>query len=291
MGIIKERLIKELMESEVKVGDEVFVVKALVEQYPRSPEQKVLCIVNEILEDGRYLVSKKETGYGDKTVALYRDQFTRDTFLVGANPFPEKPWNSRIRYYNFTLEGILSHIGASGYTTNRVKSDYVVNGIAAKECNFNPFVMKNGEKFFYQRPYCWTLENKQLFIESIYQHMNCGTVLLRERSFEYVDEELKNGNTEVGFADVVDGKQRLSCLMDFVNDGFQDMHGNYYSDLSNYAQHQFRSSQALTLGQMNVGATDEEVIQAFLNINFEGVPMSKEHIEYVKKINEKLIEN
>lgn len=34
--------------------------------------------------------------------------------------------------------------------------------------------------------------------------------------------------------------------------------------------------------------TDEDTISAFLGVNFTGVPMSKEHIEYVQKIQSKL---
>ena len=113
-------------------------------------------------------------------------------------------------------------------------------------------------------------------------------VLLRKRSFEYMENELKNGNAEVGFFDVVDGKQRLGCIIDFVNDKFQDLHGNYYSDLSEKAQYLFRSSQVLTYGEMEVGTSDEDVIEAFLHVNFTGVPMSKEHIDYVKEIHNKL---
>lgn len=155
-------------------------------------------------------------------------------------------------------------------------------------CNFNPYVVKDDEKLYYQRDYCWTLKDKQLFIESIYQSINCGMILLRKRSFDYVENELKKGNSEVGFFDVVDGKQRLACLANFVNDKFQDLHGNYYSDLSNKAQHLFRSSRALTYAEMEEGTTDNEVIEAFLHVNYTGVVMSQEHIDYVKEISQKL---
>jgi hypothetical protein len=35
-------------------------------------------------------------------------------------------------------------------------------------------------------------------------------------------------------------------------------------------------------------ATDEDVIATFLGVNFTGVPMSQEHIDYVKEIQKKL---
>ena len=46
----------------------------------------------------------------------------------------------------------------------------------------------------------------------------------------------------------------------------------------------FRYSKCLSLLIMEEGTTDDEAIAAFLNVNFTGVPMSKEHIEYVKEI-------
>ena len=34
------------------------------------------------------------------------------------------------------------------------------------------------------------------------------------------------------FKDLVDGKQRLNAIVDFVQDKYTDSFGNYYSDLS-----------------------------------------------------------
>lgn len=291
----KNEMLKEVIAKELAIGDKVIVKKGLFDVYARNPDGDENCIITNIIGDGKYEVTiNTNEDWRRKSIVLSENDMKRDLFDVGANPFPEKPWNSRITYSAFSIEGILSLIGESSrlfdveLKISRAKDNYVVNGIKALECNFNPYVEKNGEKLYYQRDYCWTLNDKQLFIESIYQSMNCGTVLLRERSFKWVDNELKKGNTEAGFFDVVDGKQRLSCLIEFVNDKFKDMHGNYYSDLSNRAQWRFRDSRSLNFGQMHSGSTDEEAIEAFLHVNFHGIPMSKEHIDYVKEIHNKI---
>lgn len=284
----KDEMVKAFLEKEWKVGDEATTKCGFLDNLARDPDRKEYIIIKKILPDEKFVVNWKTHDYWKvKDIILDKTQIERSLFNVGANPFPDRAWNRRIRTTNYDLEGIMLFIGASG-RVGRKAEKYEINGICPCECNFNPYVLKNGEKLYYQRDFCWTLKDKQLFIESVYQSINCGMVLLRKRSFKYVEEQCKNGNSEVGFFDVVDGKQRLGCIIDFVNDKFQDMHGNYYSDLSDRAQHLFRNSQVLTYGEMEEGTTDEDVIEAFLHVNFTGVPMSQEHIDYVREIQKKL---
>lgn len=289
MGKKKDELMASYLAQEWKVGDEGVTKRGLLDDLARDPNAREYVQIMKVLPDGKFMVHWKT---GDKwkinDVILDTTQIKRSTFNVGGNPFPEKAWNRRIRTTNYSLEGIMLFVGASG-RVGRKTEDFEINGIHPKECNFNPYVFKDGEKLYYQRDFCWTLKDKQLFIESIYQSINCGMVLLRKRSWKYVEEQCKNGNPEVGFFDVVDGKQRLGCIIDFVKDKFQDMHGNYYSDLSERAQYLFRESQVLTYAEMEEGTTDEDVIEAFLHVNFTGVPMSQEHIDYVKEIQKKLV--
>lgn len=50
----------------------------------------------------------------------------------------------------------------------------------------------------------------------------------------------------------------------------------------------FENSRTLTFAQMDESTTDQDVINAFLHVNFTGVPMSHEHIEYVKELNKRM---
>ena len=36
--------------------------------------------------------------------------------------------------------------------------------------------------------------------------------------------------------------------------------------------------------EINEGATDEDVLRVFLNVNYSGKPMSREHLDYVKSL-------
>ena len=44
------------------------------------------------------------------------------------------------------------------------------------------------------------------------------------------------------------------------------------------------SFRGVTIGELGELATDEDVKDTFLSINFTGVPMSQDHIDYVKSI-------
>jgi uncharacterized protein with ParB-like and HNH nuclease domain len=93
-----------------------------------------------------------------------------------------------------------------------------------------------------------------------------------------------SGEMEIGLYDIIDGKQRLNAIQEFVNDIITDSYGNYFSDLSDQAQDEFYDYMGLSFYMLPTDATDDEILHEFLSVNFTGVQMSKEHIEYVKSI-------
>ena len=199
----------------------------------------------------------------------------------GVNPLDIETWTRNCRVKLTSVGGFISRL-TEGQSGNKGKNKGKVPG----ELNFNPYVIipSTGEKKYYQRPYCWTLEDEQLFIESIYNELDCGKVVLRTNNISEVMEAFMNGNREVCYYDVVDGKQRLHTLNRFINDEFPDSHGNYYSDFSDVAKRMFKSRNCITLLEMGDESTDEDVLKVFLNVNFSGKPMSKEHIKFVQGI-------
>ena len=284
----KEKLIKEFLSNDIKVGDKVIVKKKLLGGYSNNPELDETVTVKEVY-DHSIKVSNTENYLDD--VVLEDGQYQRSIFHVGANPFPNKCWRSELRTVNYDISCMLGLLGINCLrdTPKRDKKEYVYKGICIPEVNDNPYIIdKDGNKQYYQRDYCWTLEQEQLFIESIYQSINCGMLVVRKRSYKYIEKEIDKGNTEVAFFDIVDGKQRLHCLIRFLFDEFKDLHGNYYSDLSDRAKYLFCNSQMITYGELGENASDEDVIATFLGVNYTGVPMSQEHIDYVKEIQKKL---
>lgn len=205
---------------------------------------------------------------------------TRNNKAKDVNPLDIDTWRKNCRVKLTSVGGLITMM-----TESRGRSKDNMDKIPG-ELNFNPYVIEplTGEKRYYQRPYCWSLEDEQLFIESIYNELDCGKIVLRTNVISDVLNAFVKGNKEVCYYDVVDGKQRLHTLYRFINDEFPDSHGNYYSDFSDVAKRLFKSRSCITLMEMDEGCTDADVLKVFLNVNFSGKPMSKEHIKFVQGI-------
>lgn len=226
---------------------------------------------------------------GDWYKAEWVKQITRK---CGANPFKPSP---RINFLNQDIGSILSKCGYGRKSYDYSAPEYnTVNGNSPGDkpyigctyggTNFDPIVIDaNGEVQHYQRGFVWTLEQKQLLIESIYSGIEIGKFLFRRRSWDYLAKQMTDNGHGFNY-DSVDGKQRFHALLEFVQDKFPDLHGNFYSDLSEAAQSSFMNYNKLAIGEMDETTTDSDVVAAFLHLNFTGTPMSKEHIEHVQKI-------
>lgn len=212
------------------------------------------------------------------------DVIERATGHIGVDPFAPK--DHRIRPIQFSLESVLHKINA--FNTREEHLKYDIEKVIVAEVNWNPFVYtKEGKKEYYQRPLVWTLKDKQSLIASIYNNIDCGKLLIRNRSFEELREMHDRGD-EMAFADIVDGKQRLDAIISFMKQEFPDLDGNFYGDLSAYAQHHFTDHQLLSYSEISENTPDENVVYQFLRLNFAGVPQSLEHIQFVQSIQKKM---
>jgi hypothetical protein len=214
-----------------------------------------------------------QTAYaGHEQFLICKKELISYTFQeCGANPFcPEK---RRINFYAQDIQSLL-------YKTGWGRDD---SDASWRKINFDPFVIdKNGDKQYYQRGLVWALQQKQLLIDSIYNDIEIGKFLLRYNSWERMEKNAVDG--QMHSWDCVDGKQRYHAILDFVNNKFPDSYGNYWEDLSEMAQRRFLNFGNATYGELPESATDSDVIDNFLTLNFTGVPMSLEHIEFVKSI-------
>lgn len=276
----KDKLLKEAVERGFRVGDKVFVKSGLINKYTNSEEKKVAVKIIRIVNVGTVIV-KDEYGNEHK---LAMSDISIDINKIGANPFVEKSWREDIRFSSMPIGSIMSYINVNTHCPSKTQMPTIINGVEVKEVNFNPYVIINGKKIHYQRPFCWSLEDKQKLIESIYEDNNCGNIVLREKSWKTIEDLASNGENEVAFWDVVDGKQRLDALISFINDGFKDFHGNFYSDLSEFAQRKFRNSSAFGFVKLDENVTDEDTIKIFLHVNCSGKQMSEEHLNKIKNL-------
>jgi hypothetical protein len=122
----------------------------------------------------------------------------------------------------------------------------------------------------YQREYVWSNEDKVKLIESIFNNVTIGLFLFANLPYQDNAKQYE----------IIDGKQRLSALIDFFEDRFS-YQGVYYSELSNKDMRQF-DNYSISIGFLNE-PTEKEKYAAFLAVNTFGKVMDKEHIESVRE--------
>lgn len=279
----RQELIDNINSAELKKGDKVWIKLSVRGTHPD------LCVILDLEDDGRVMLIERvdRSTQKDSLKLPITDIVGRYITEVGAFPFDEV--HNQVRPVAYTLDSILFGLDIFKEKSSHKLIPYEVQGIKVIETNWNPYVYdKDGSKRYYQRGLVWTLEDKQLLVESVYNGIDCGKILIRERSFSQLEALASRGETELAFKDIVDGKQRLNAIKCFIEEEFPDLHGNYFGDLSYRAQNEFTNHQLFSYAEMSDNTTDEEVIFQFLKMNFSGVPQSKEHIDFVRSIQQKM---
>ena len=130
----------------------------------------------------------------------------------------------------------------------------------------------------YQRDYVWTMEDKVLLIDSVFKNIDIGKFVLVNLPFDkYVDI---NKSYEI-----LDGKQRLSTLVEFYENRFP-YQGKYYNDLSREDKMTFNN---LTIAVANLqDSSKRTILKYFLLLNRTGRRMEETHLQNVEKMLEKL---
>ncbi len=275
----KRKLMEEFQSTDFCIDDEIHIQNKYINEHSRSPEISTLCTIKKIEKDHLYI--KVPDYYELLKISKDIAKNNKYDFFVGANPISTK--RDVIESVGFNLESVLYNLNILG---ERDHKPYLIqNDVEVKELNWNPFIYDHSNaKRFYQRAFVWSVQAKQDLIDSLYNGIECGRILVRLRSFEELEQLYKKGERELAFHDIVDGKQRLNALQGFLMGEFPDSSGNFISDLSNYAQLKLVNNKLISYVTMPENSKDEDVLEQFLKLNFCGVPQSKEHIEYVKSL-------
>lgn len=281
MGRYKDELIKEFENAPIKIGDIGYVKKNVFNDTNiYKPNQKYLVKVIRILDNNKIIVNNKD--YKENKEIKVSD-FEKNALYIGYNPFDIQSWRNKIKTYVFDIEGILLECGFEKKTSTMIIEKHL--GVNIPELNFNPYVFdKKGNKQYYQRDFVWNLKDKQLLIDSLYNGISCGTIIVRKRSFEWIEKQIKLGNTELAFKDIIDGKQRLNAIIEFVNDKFTDSNGFYFSDFSEKSKINFMRLDSISYKVLDETSTDEEALKCFILTNIGGITIDENHIENIKKI-------
>ncbi len=279
----RQKLIDDKINSPLTVGELISVNRSALSDYKsKSDEGRTEnCIILKMQGD-QLIVRYEDNSVYKRTYKIsIADIAGRNLYELGANPFDES--GDTIRPVAFTLESVLFNLNVFN-EKDRVHAPFEFDGVICHDLNWNPFIYNSkGEKEYYQRPFCWTLNDKQLLVESIYQGIDCGKILVRKRAWKEILDMREKGETELAFTDIVDGKQRLN-VKEFILGEFPDMQGNYFGDLSYKSQNMFTNHQLFSYAEMPENTKDSDIIKQFLKMNFCGVPQSKEHIEFVKSL-------
>lgn len=275
----KQQLLDEQNAKPFVKGDIVVIARKYLTS-TRKDDFPILCTVQVIESDN---------------VGVVYDTFREPIFVdiinvrhwtnrIGENPFRKE--RGLIHNINFTLESILHITGLFSDSSFRKRSTTnTKNGTVIEESNDDPYVIIDGKLQYYQRPLVWTTLDKQLIISSIYNNVDCGKILVRNRSFKELEKiEKLFPEAKLAFKDIVDGKQRLNAIHSFINNEFPDEYNNYYSDLSKEAQSRLTNNQLISYSELSEDSNDEDVLHQFLKLNHAGIPQSKEHLDFVKSL-------
>ena len=129
----------------------------------------------------------------------------------------------------------------------------------------------------YQRDLVWTDDQKYELIESIFRHIDIGKFVVIRRPWG--DDPMIPLTPKL--YEMFDGKQRLTAIWEYFTGRFQ-YKGKYFYELHPRDQNHFKYYN-ISYAEINP-LTKEQKYRYFLKLNTNGTPISKEHMEKVKKL-------
>lgn len=127
----------------------------------------------------------------------------------------------------------------------------------------------------YQRGLVWSLEDKQSLIDSIFNNVDIGKFSLIQRDYETAKKTTQHTY------EVLDGKQRLTALIEFREDRFR-YKGKLFSEL-HFADQIHINGYSISVAHVK-DMTKEQIYRYFLKLNTSGKPMDGKHLDHVKDL-------
>lgn len=280
----KEQLIEEFLKTPFKKG-EYIEVQGLSSRNPEKWEWATLVSLPDANGD---MILEKEW---QKDIKRNISEVRRVTDFVGVDPFKK---TVRVTGYLIDIYQLLLRSGYAYNSKSETEEETLMlkseepgsRDKGAPDVCFDPIVVnEKGEEVEYQRGLVWSEQQKQLLIMSIWNNIEIGKFVFRLRKYDWVMKRMKAGKIKgTAFADLVDGKQRVNAIVSYIKGDFADLNGVYFKDLSESAKRRFMNYNSLSYIELPTETTDAETLQTFLAINFAGVPMSMEHIQFVQSI-------
>lgn len=125
----------------------------------------------------------------------------------------------------------------------------------------------------YQRDYVWETKDKELLIDSIFNNIEIGKIVLVRLLYG-----------DYGY-EILDGKQRLNALLEFYENRFP-YKGYYYNDLSRADQIHF-IHYVVSVGYITY-TNKKTILKYFLMLNRTGKTIDKTQLDKVEKMLERI---
>jgi len=155
-------------------------------------------VVLEVLDEGKIIKVRydrlKEEGYRDPSSFNHKGYW----IWVDVFPFRNNEENKKIKSFKTSILDM--HRKFNFYQQE-------INSLVFKHYKWG--VEMDTE---YQRPLVWTIEEKRMLIESMFKNVDIGKFVFIKREY--------NENPKVKSYEVLDGKQRLSTIMEYFEDRF-----------------------------------------------------------------------
>lgn len=132
----------------------------------------------------------------------------------------------------------------------------------------------------YQRGNVWTSQQKVDLIESIFNNVDIGKFVIIRRPW---GDDPNKPKTDLLY-EVLDGKQRITAILDFYLNRFK-YKGKYYSELHPYDRRHFKYY-SISFAEARP-MTQEQKYRYFLKLNTCGTPVDPEHLKKVQEMWEK----
>jgi len=153
-------------------------------------------------------------------------------------------------------------------------------GYFAENANIDFDVYLPTKEMNLQRDFVWGIDQKRELIWSILMNRNIPRMAIMN--------VLKNDKDVDGTYQIIDGKQRLSAMLDFYNNEYTLLIDNddyFYDELPTDYQNVIRGYHfAYYIANETYSGefTDKDKIDWFMYINFAGTPQDKEHFNKLK---------
>lgn len=260
LGISTSELIHELRSMLQPSGRDILKLKG------RSDDvfsQKVRNLISH-KSITKYVDISKDKMFINDLGLLYIEDMSSDDYspyIENNDDFRDENYSSELFEKNIEPDNIYLSV-----SDLKRKYDRWKNGIDENALLINPdFQRYDG---------VWSTKNKSLFIESIILNIPIPSIYLSENS--------------KGTLVVIDGRQRLSTLFDFMEDKFtlkgltilEKLNGKKYSKLvGDFAKYKTKiEDRSLHIEKLRYGTSDTFIIETFERVNTKGAKLNAQEI-------------